>query len=85
MAHRYINMFEPDYTQVKQVCNQELKKCKELAKELLPQKRRTLLAIMVDFPILYRAWRIAGDRTLLDYEKNKKEERRKRVKDQYDP
>ncbi len=74
LSARYSEMFSLNY-------GDTLKKCKELLKQLeiyLPElnvEDRLVVWGLVKFPPIYRAWRILGDPSLLNYERKRKKAR----------
>lgn len=77
LAHRYLNMFEHDSKSIRKKCNQQLRECNIVAKEIMPVKERTKLNLMAHLPILYRIYRIVTDSTMIDWERNQKRKRKK--------
>lgn len=76
LSHRYLNMFDVDSKCIRRKCNQQLRKCCNLAKKIMPFNERMKLNMMVYIPILYRIYRIITDPTMLAWEKNQKSKRR---------
>lgn len=72
LAHRYLNMFKQDYSSIERKLKRHFKCCKKMSKKLMPLRQRMILNIMVNFPWLYRLYRIIGDRTMLDWEQQQR-------------
>ena len=74
---RYGEMFSNDYSDVKT-------RCKKLLKQLSPYisklgaKNQIIMRTLAASPLLYRAWRISDDHTLIEYEKKQKRLKRER-------
>lgn len=76
LSHRYLNMFDVEAKSIRTQCNQQLKECDILAKQIMPLKERLKLSIMVRFPFIYRLYRIVTDATMLDWERNQKHKKK---------
>ena len=76
LSARYGELFTEDYSDV-------VKSCKKWFITLAPylpeldRRDRVIMRLLCAFPTLYRCWRIYDDPTLLQFEKRKKQERRK--------
>ena len=74
LSVRYLEMYSADYSTIKM-------KCKSLFALLDPYlvelnfKEKVKYRILKDFPLLYRQWRIMGDPSLIQYEKEKRKKR----------
>ena len=74
LSARYGEMFTEDYPDVLSTCNRLIKELKPYLSEL-DRKDRLIMRTMCAFPLLYRAWRIYDDPTLLVHEKRAKKQR----------
>lgn len=74
LSARYGEMFSDDYADVKRRCRELLQKLAPYSSEL-PTKQKLIVRALSASPLLYRAWRIKDDPTLLAYEKRLKQER----------
>ena len=74
MACRYFSKFTNEYKKYKAEYNNLMKKIWEIQKEQkIKVKRKFIFKLFTFFPLLYRLFRIATDRTMLDFEKIQKE------------
>lgn len=73
LSYRYLSMFKPDAEAIREDCNKKLDECRKMAKALLPVRERSLLNAFARFEFLYRIYRIAGDRTMIAWEKSQKQ------------
>ena len=80
LASRYVSMFDEDARQFKKYCNIHLWDCMRAMKENGSLSSKTLLEcrILAAWPIVYRIYRIMGDRSLLGWEKHQRELKRNR-------
>lgn len=76
---RYSEMFSADYGAVKKQCRNLIKRLTLYLPEL-SIKDRAIMWVFSKFPAVYRAWRILGDPTLLNYERNSKKAENERRK-----
>lgn len=74
LSARYGEMFSDDYADVKRKCRELLRKLAPYSSEL-SAKQKLIYRSLAASPLLYRAWRIMDDPTLLAYEKRLKQER----------
>jgi hypothetical protein len=65
-------MFEADSKEIERKFDSIYREIK------LPCKQELLYGLMWKFPVLYRMYRIRGDRTMLDWEKERKWETKER-------
>lgn len=74
LAYRYLSMFEPDKTKIRNECKLRFKQCWRIIKEkrFLIGRERFIYSLLTLSPGLYRAYRIYNDRTMLVWEKNQK-------------
>lgn len=72
MSYRYINTFKSDAVNIRKKCNSGLKECQKLAPKLLPKKQQLLLWLFANNEALYRLYRIATDKTMIDWERSQK-------------
>lgn len=70
-AARYGEMFSDDYAEVKRQCKTLLRQLSKYLPEL-KAKDRLIMHVLWKNPVLYRAWRIIDDPTLLQFEKEQK-------------
>ena len=76
LSARYGEMFTDDYSDV-------VKNCKKWFNTLAPflpeldSRDRVIMRLLCAFPLLYRCWRIYDDPTLLQFEKKKKQARKR--------
>lgn len=75
LAFRYLSMFEPNYHKIKRECNDLLQTYIRLGNDF-SFKKKLLFRLLASSPFCYRMFRIANDRSLLAWEKYKKEEKR---------
>lgn len=73
LSYRYLSMFKPDAEAIREDCNKKLDECRKMAKALLPVRERFLFNAFARFEFLYRIYRIAGDRTMIAWEKSQKQ------------
>ena len=73
LSYRYLSMFKPDAEAIREDCNKKLDECRKMATALLPVRERFLLNAFARFEFLYRIYRIAGDRTMIAWEKSQKQ------------
>ena len=74
LACRYFSRFTNEYKKYKAEYNNLMKKIWEIQKEQkIKLKGKFILKIFTCFPSMYRLFRIATDRTMLDFEKKQKE------------
>ncbi len=72
LAHRYINMFDMNAFENRKQSDYYLKCCGKKGRRVLPFGKRIIYKMMYQFPFLYRSFRIVQDKTMLDWEKQKK-------------
>ena len=77
LSARYGEKFSDDYADVKRKCRELLQKLAPYSSEL-PTKQRLIFRSLSASPLLYRAWRILDDPTLLAYEKRLSQKQRER-------
>lgn len=77
LSSRYLSMFKPDAEAIRDDCNKKLDECRKMSTALLPVRERFLLNAFARFEFLYRIYRIAGDRTMIAWEKSQKATLRK--------
>lgn len=73
LSYRYLSMFKPDAETIREDCNQKLDECRKVAANILPVKERFFFGAFMRFEFLYRVYRIAGDRTMIAWEKSQKQ------------
>ena len=74
---RYLSKFDSDFTATDRICKDLLEETwKIVNKDNIILKRKFLLKTFSAFPSLYRLFRIATDRTMLEWEKQQKNKRR---------
>ena len=71
LSARYLEKFSKNYQEVKKEIDTELSKLVQYRRHL-SIKNRIIYSVLCKIPALYRAWRIAKDPTLLQYESNQK-------------
>lgn len=83
LAARYLSMYDEDAKSFQKSCNMHLQNClREMKASRGFSKGKIVECIFFKtFPIAYRTFRIATDRTLIQWEKNQRELRRKRNKE----
>ncbi len=74
LSARYSEMFSRDYGETQKKCKDMLKQLERYLPEL-KAKDRLLMKGFAEFPAIYRAWRILGDPSLLNYERSRKKAR----------
>lgn len=73
LSARYLSKFDTDFTATDKICKDLLKETwKIVNKDNIILKRKFIFKLFSAFPSLYRLFRIATDRTLLDWEKAQK-------------
>ena len=77
LSARYGEMYTDDYSVVKSRCNELFNQLSGYLSEL-DKKERVIMSILTKCPLLYRAWRICDDPTLLLFEKTQRKLRRER-------
>ena len=83
LGYRYMTSFTIDEERVirnKAITQRKRPFLNSLRKESLSSKVKITYAALLCFPALYRAWRISIDRTMLDWERIQKEDRKKKRK-----
>lgn len=75
LAFRYLSMFEPNYHEIKRECNDLLQTYLPLGNDF-SFKKKLLFRLLAASPFCYRMFRIANDRSLVVWEKNKKAKKR---------
>lgn len=78
---RYSEMYEDDYSEVKKECKNLFKRLARFLPELRAKDRMVVSAFLIS-PILYRAWRIYDDPTLMENEKQRRMMRHMRAKEE---
>ena len=79
LACRYLNMFDSNYIGLKQEINEMLRKLEKISRPHLKFQDRVMYGVLTRFSMLYRLWRIAGDRTLLEWEANQKNKQKSKI------
>lgn len=79
LSCRYLSMYKPDAKKIYRDCNLGMEKCTKIAKETLSKKERFLLKLFYRVPFLYRLYRIAGDRTMIDWEREQRKLKKRGV------
>ena len=74
LSARYSEMFSRDYGETQKKCKDMLKQLERYLPEL-KAKDWLLMKGFAEFPAIYRAWRILGDPSLLNYERSRKKAR----------
>lgn len=70
---RYLSKFDSDFTATDRICRDLLKETwKIVKKDKIVLKKKFVFRLFSAFPSLYRLFRIATDRTMLDWEKAQK-------------
>lgn len=79
LAGRYLSMFDENRKEIWSKCADSLKACKKLSKEIdgFSICEEIKYRLLANFPILYRLYRIATDRTMLIWEKENRNKSRK--------
>ncbi|MGN0550538.1 MAG: glycosyltransferase family 2 protein [Acutalibacteraceae bacterium] len=73
---RYLSKFDSDFLEIEKICRDLLKETwKIVKKDKIILKRKFIFRLFSSFPSLYRLFRIATDRTLLEWEKQQKNKR----------
>ena len=77
LAFRYLAMYRYTKMELREICSGYFKACWQLIHELnnISFKTKAQYKTLTKFPHVYRAYRILGDKTLLQYEKNEKAKR----------
>lgn len=74
---RYLSKFDSDFSKTNRICKDLLKETwKIVKKDKIKFKCVFVFKLFSTFPSLYRLFRIATDRTMLDWEKRQKNKRR---------
>ena len=70
---RYLSKFDTDFSETEKICKDLLEETwKIVNKDKIILKRKFIFRLFSAFPSLYRLFRIATDRTMLDWEKAQK-------------
>ena len=70
---RFLSKFDSDFTATDRICRDLLKETwKIVKKDKIVLKKKFVFRLFSAFPSLYRLFRIATDRTMLDWEKAQK-------------
>lgn len=81
-SHRYSEMFEEDYSEIKKKCSLLIAVCLEKMNELgsFSAVEKTKFWLFAKMPFLYRLFRIITDPTMLHWEKSEKKKRKEELK-----
>ncbi len=71
-SYRYLTMFSEDRKIVNKRCKKIYDFCRSNWKDVLPLKYKVAYSVFYHCPNIYRAFRIAGDPTMLDWERSQK-------------
>lgn len=74
-ACRYLNMYKPNRKEIAREAKELLAECRRMSGGALSKKKQIMFAILTDFPIIYRMFRILTDHTLLTWEIEEKKRR----------
>lgn len=80
LAARYSSMFDLDAKYFQKTCNEHLWECMRKMKENQATPHRVVMecALLTAIPLLYRAFRIATDTTMIKWEKNQRKMKKSR-------
>ena len=78
LSYRYSKTFSSSYKEDKIACQQLISKCRTIQKKrkCIPNKQWLILELMFHFPILYRAFQLINDPTLLRWEKDQRRKKK---------
>lgn len=79
LLYRYLEMFSGDYKQKKQEADKLLKRAADMIKgnTVISKKKKDFYIASFKMPSVYRAYRLAADRTMFEWEKEQKKNKKR--------